>query len=158
MTGNRASFQQQIDLRNSILTCLRSPSLWVIFLFLTLPLLAFPEIVFGQQTLYKTDLTWMHFPRHFFAAEEWLSTLFEKVFMSKRKGVSGKVLSQRDKKGKWKIQNEKLAEFTRNTFRVVSIRLRSRQKKRVSFLTLKLNQGKFPTSAYLPNADRLVVV
>ncbi len=73
MIGNRAHFQQQIGLRNSILTSLRSPSLWVIFLFLTLPLLAFPEIVFGQQTLYKTDLTWMHFPRHFFAAEEWLS-------------------------------------------------------------------------------------
>jgi hypothetical protein len=56
-----------------IQTSLRSPSIWVFILFLILPVLAFPEIVFGEQTLYKTDLTWMHFPRHIFAAEEWLA-------------------------------------------------------------------------------------
>jgi hypothetical protein len=38
-----------------------------------LPLLSFPEIVFGGETLYWTDLSWIHFPRHTFAAEEWLA-------------------------------------------------------------------------------------
>ncbi|MEW5958613.1 MAG: YfhO family protein [Chloroflexota bacterium] len=38
-----------------------------------LPLLAFPELVFGQQTLYVTDLTWIHYPGRFFAASEWLA-------------------------------------------------------------------------------------
>jgi hypothetical protein len=45
----------------------------VILLFLSLPFLAFPEIIFGQQTLYWTDLSWIHYPRHIFAAEEWLA-------------------------------------------------------------------------------------
>jgi hypothetical protein len=44
-----------------------------ILLFLSLPFLAFPEIIFGQQTLYWTDLSWIHYPRHIFAAEEWLA-------------------------------------------------------------------------------------
>lgn len=47
--------------------------LWLLIFFFTLPLLAFPEIILGQQTLYKTDLTWIHFPRHIFAASEWLA-------------------------------------------------------------------------------------
>lgn len=46
---------------------------WVLALFLILPLLSFPEIVFGDETLYWTDLSWIHFPRHTFAAEEWLA-------------------------------------------------------------------------------------
>jgi hypothetical protein len=47
--------------------------LWPILLFLILPLLAFPEIIFGRQTLYWSDLSWIHYPRHIFAAEEWLA-------------------------------------------------------------------------------------
>ena len=42
-------------------------------LLLILPFCAFPEIIFGQQTLYWTDLTWIHYPRHTFAAQEWLT-------------------------------------------------------------------------------------
>ena len=45
----------------------------VVLLFLILPVLAFPEIVFGNQTLYWSDLSWIHYPRHIFAAEEWLA-------------------------------------------------------------------------------------
>ncbi|MDM8526613.1 YfhO family protein [Anaerolineales bacterium HSG24] len=44
-----------------------------LILFFILPLLAFPELIFGQQTLYETDLTWIHYPRHIFAANEWLA-------------------------------------------------------------------------------------
>ncbi|MDM8521679.1 YfhO family protein [Anaerolineales bacterium HSG6] len=44
-----------------------------IILFLVLPFLAFPELIFGQQTLYETDLTWIHYPRHIFATNEWLA-------------------------------------------------------------------------------------
>ncbi len=51
----------------------RYPLLWIVALFLLLPLLAFPDIIFGGKTLYLTDLTWMHYPGHIFAAEEWLS-------------------------------------------------------------------------------------
>ena len=47
--------------------------LGLLILFLSLSVLAFPEIIFGHQTLYKTDLTWIHFPRHYFAATEWLA-------------------------------------------------------------------------------------
>lgn len=46
---------------------------WPLLLFLILPLLAFPELILGRQTLYWTDLSWIHFPRHLFAAEEWLA-------------------------------------------------------------------------------------
>jgi hypothetical protein len=53
-------------------TC-RYPLVWTIILFLILPFLTFPEIIFGQQTLYWTDLSWIHYPRHIFAAEEWLA-------------------------------------------------------------------------------------
>ena len=42
-------------------------------LFLLLPVLAFPEIIFGGQTLYASDLTWMHYPGHGFIAAEWLA-------------------------------------------------------------------------------------
>ena len=42
-------------------------------LFLGLPLLAFPELIFDQQTLFETDLTWVHYPRHIFTAAEWLA-------------------------------------------------------------------------------------
>lgn len=45
----------------------------VLFIFVLLPLLAFPEILFGHRTLYWSDLSWMHYPRHIFAAEEWLA-------------------------------------------------------------------------------------
>ena len=46
---------------------------WIIALFAVLPVLAFPEIIFGRQTLYWSDLSWMHYPRHIFAANEWLA-------------------------------------------------------------------------------------
>ena len=46
---------------------------WPFLLFWGLPFLAFPEIIFGNQTLYWTDLSWIHYPRHIFAAEEWLA-------------------------------------------------------------------------------------
>ena len=42
-------------------------------LFLILPILAFPELIFGNRTLYWSDLSWMHYPRRIFAAGEWLS-------------------------------------------------------------------------------------
>jgi hypothetical protein len=35
--------------------------------------LAFPEIIFGGQTLYRTDISWIHYPGHIFMAEEWLA-------------------------------------------------------------------------------------
>lgn len=47
--------------------------LWMSLLYLVLPLLAFPEIIFGRQTLYWTDLSWIHYPRHVFTASEWLA-------------------------------------------------------------------------------------
>ena len=47
--------------------------LWIIILFFVLPFVAFPEIIFGNQTLYWSDLSWIHYPRHIFAAEEWLA-------------------------------------------------------------------------------------
>ncbi|MBN1991712.1 MAG: YfhO family protein [Anaerolineae bacterium] len=49
------------------------PLTWSVSLFLLLPVLAFPEIIFDHQTLYWTDLSWIHYPRHIFAAEEWLA-------------------------------------------------------------------------------------
>lgn len=52
-------------------TTRRYKRLAVVFLFLVLPVLAFPELIFDHQTLYLTDLSWMHFPRHIFAAAEW---------------------------------------------------------------------------------------
>jgi len=42
-------------------------------LFVALPLLAFPEIVFGGQTLYRDDISGIHYPYHIFAASEWLA-------------------------------------------------------------------------------------
>lgn len=47
--------------------------IWPALLFLLLPVLAFPEIIFGGQTLYTSDLTWMHYPGHGFIAAEWLA-------------------------------------------------------------------------------------
>lgn len=61
------------NLPNPSKILLKRPRLGVIIIFLSLPLLAFPEIIFGNQTLYWTDLTWIHYPRHIFAAEEWLA-------------------------------------------------------------------------------------
>ncbi|HMR62880.1 MAG TPA: hypothetical protein PKE64_02615, partial [Anaerolineae bacterium] len=52
---------------------LRQPQVWIVALFLTLPFLAFPEIIWGERTLYWSDLTWMHYPRRIFAAQEWLA-------------------------------------------------------------------------------------
>ncbi|HXW00795.1 MAG TPA: hypothetical protein VEC93_20440, partial [Anaerolineae bacterium] len=49
------------------------PPLWTLGLFLLLPLLAFPEIIVGGQTLYRTDISWIHYPGHIFMAEEWLA-------------------------------------------------------------------------------------
>ncbi len=46
---------------------------WTLILFLILPLLAFPELIFGGQTLYRTDISWIHYPGHIFMAEEWLA-------------------------------------------------------------------------------------
>lgn len=52
--------------------CLRPP-LWTIGLYLILPFLAFPEIIWGGQTLYRTDISWIHYPGHIFMAAEWLA-------------------------------------------------------------------------------------
>jgi hypothetical protein len=54
-------------------TIRRHTWLWAFCLFLILPFLAFPELIFSHHTLYWTDLSWIHFPRHIFAAEEWLA-------------------------------------------------------------------------------------
>jgi hypothetical protein len=45
----------------------------VVVLFLGLPLLAFPELIWSQQTLYRTDISWIHYPGHIFMAAEWLA-------------------------------------------------------------------------------------
>jgi hypothetical protein len=64
---------QRIVLNNSLdLPSLRPP-LWTISLYLLLPFLAFPEIIFGRQTLYRTDISWIHYPGHIFMAAEWLA-------------------------------------------------------------------------------------
>jgi hypothetical protein len=44
---------------------------WLLFLFL--PLLCFPELFFQQRTLYRADLTWIHYPLRLLAAEQWKS-------------------------------------------------------------------------------------
>jgi hypothetical protein len=49
------------------------PLLGVILLYFTLPLLSFADLVFDDRTLYWSDLSWMHYPRHIFAAREWLA-------------------------------------------------------------------------------------
>lgn len=49
------------------------PPLWTLGLYLILPFLAFPEIIFGGQTLYRTDISWIHYPGHIFMASEWLA-------------------------------------------------------------------------------------
>jgi hypothetical protein len=41
--------------------------------FLMLPLLAFPELFLGENTLYRGDLTWIHYPQRTLAAEQWKS-------------------------------------------------------------------------------------
>jgi hypothetical protein len=38
-----------------------------------LPLLSFPELFLEQKTLYRADLTWVHYPLRILAAEQWLS-------------------------------------------------------------------------------------
>ena len=53
----------------------KRPIFWIIALFIALPFLAFPEIIFGGQTLYWSDLSWIHYPRRIFAASEWLGSL-----------------------------------------------------------------------------------
>jgi hypothetical protein len=53
-------------------TSLRPP-LWTLGLYLILPFLAFPEIIFGGQTLYRTDISWIHYSGHIFMANEWLA-------------------------------------------------------------------------------------
>lgn len=42
-------------------------------LFLLLPLLAFPELFFGHQTLWRSDITLIHYPYHITVADEWLA-------------------------------------------------------------------------------------
>lgn len=49
------------------------PPWWALVLFIILPLLTFPEIIFGGQTLYRTDISWIHYPGHIFMAAEWLA-------------------------------------------------------------------------------------
>lgn len=44
-----------------------------LLLFLCLPLLSFPELFFQERTLYRGDLTWIHYPLRVFAAEQWRS-------------------------------------------------------------------------------------
>ena len=56
-------------LKNSI----RRPLAGVLLFFFVLPFLVFPEIIFGGKTLYLADLSWIHYPRHIFAAQEWLA-------------------------------------------------------------------------------------
>ncbi|MFN8459924.1 MAG: YfhO family protein [Anaerolineae bacterium] len=58
-------------MRNPVIR--RLPPWWVVILFLILPFLAFPEIIFGGQTLYRTDISWIHYPGHIFMAAEWLA-------------------------------------------------------------------------------------
>lgn len=73
MKGNyRPAWRRDLPVNFSI-SARRVRLLGLFIMFLSLPVLAFPEIIFGQQTLYKTDLTWIHFPRHLFAATEWLA-------------------------------------------------------------------------------------
>ncbi len=73
MNGKQLQRRQGRFLSSLTHYLIRYRLLWVCLLFVAVPFLAFPEIIFGGQTLYKTDLTWMHFPRHLFAAEEWLA-------------------------------------------------------------------------------------
>jgi hypothetical protein len=49
------------------------PPLWTLALYLVLPFLAFPEIIFGGQTLYRADISWMHYPGQIFIAGEWMA-------------------------------------------------------------------------------------
>ncbi len=51
----------------------RRKDLAVLLLFLLLPLLAFADLVWAPNTLYRGDLTWIHYPLRLFAAEQWLS-------------------------------------------------------------------------------------
>jgi len=44
-----------------------------LLLFLVLPLLAFPELFLGENTVYRGDLTWIHYPLRILAAEQWKS-------------------------------------------------------------------------------------
>lgn len=58
-----------IALKNKILI----PTLLIFALFLIVPFLAFPELIFAGKTLYHTDITWIHYPGHIFVADEWLA-------------------------------------------------------------------------------------
>ena len=42
-------------------------------LFAILPLLAFPEIIIGRQTLWRSDISVIHYPYHIMVAQEWLA-------------------------------------------------------------------------------------
>lgn len=44
-----------------------------LLLFLLLPLLCFPELFFRASTLYRGDLTWIHYPLRVLAAAQWQS-------------------------------------------------------------------------------------
>src|SRR5262245_34917823 len=44
-----------------------------LLLFLLLPLLSFPELFFLPRTLYRGDLTWIHYPLRLMAADQWRS-------------------------------------------------------------------------------------
>ena len=46
-----------------------------LLLFLFLPLLSFPELFLRPNTLYRADLTWIHYPLRYLAAEQWKSGL-----------------------------------------------------------------------------------
>ncbi|MCB0163716.1 MAG: YfhO family protein, partial [Anaerolineae bacterium] len=49
------------------------PTLLIFALFFIVPLLAFPELIFSGKTLYRDDITWIHYPGHIFVADEWLA-------------------------------------------------------------------------------------
>lgn len=58
MTGKRKPIEWRKDI-------------WPLLLFLLLPILSFPELIFQQRTLYRGDLTWIHYPLRILAAEQW---------------------------------------------------------------------------------------
>ncbi len=45
----------------------------LLLLFLALPVIAFPELLFNRQTLFQADISRIHYPYHIMVAGEWLS-------------------------------------------------------------------------------------
>lgn len=46
-----------------------------VLLYLVLPVLCFPELFLGQNTLYRADISWVYYPQRVLAAEQWKSGL-----------------------------------------------------------------------------------